>query len=183
MSSPSRACSPGSSGRPGRPDGRRAHDDGRPGRAAHRVPVRRRRRRRRAGGGRPRPRGPPFVSADGVLFELETLDPGAWAEFWRALEAPSEAIRAGWRPFQFRYATACAPFPVDLHEVTRRHTWARIRQAAALSGAEVCRLRTLAERAGEDDGADPWTLRTLGPGRPAAARRPRPPRRTGRWPD
>ncbi|MEU4105016.1 CoA transferase [Streptomyces tanashiensis] len=113
----------------------------------------------------PAPGGPPFTSSDGVLFELETLDPGAWAEFWRALEAPADAIRAGWRPFQFRYATACAPFPVDLHEVTRRHPWARIRRAAALSEAEVCRLRTLAERAAEDDGADPWTLRALGPGR------------------
>ncbi|WP_369148518.1 CoA transferase [Streptomyces sp. R44] len=117
----------------------------------------------------PAPGGPPFTSADGFLFELETLDPGAWAEFWRALEAPADAIRAGWRPFQFRYATACAPFPVDLHEVTRRHAWARIRQAAALSGAEVCRLRTLAERAGEDDGADPWSLRTLDPGRRGTA--------------
>ncbi|MFD5766479.1 CoA transferase [Streptomyces sp. NPDC127049] len=112
----------------------------------------------------PAPGGPPFTSADGILFELETLDPGAWAEFWRSLEAPSDAVRAGWRPFQFRYATACAPFPADLHEVTRRHAWARIRQAAALSGAEVCRLRTLAERAGEADGADPWALRSLGPG-------------------
>ncbi|MFC9397008.1 CoA transferase [Streptomyces sp. NPDC057027] len=119
----------------------------------------------------PAPGGPPFTSADGFLFELETLAPGAWAEFWRALEAPADAIRAGWRPFQFRYATACAPFPVDLHEVTRRHPWTRIRQAAALSGAEVCRLRTLAERAGEDDGAAPWSLRTLVPGHraPAAA--------------
>ncbi|MFF9146000.1 CoA transferase [Streptomyces sp. NPDC014861] len=113
----------------------------------------------------PAPGGPPFTSADGVLFELETLDPGAWADFWRPLEAPADAVRAGWRPFQFRYATACAPFPAALHEVTRRHAWARIREAAALSGAEVCRLRTLAERAGEDDGADPWALRSLGPGR------------------
>ncbi|MFE5547686.1 CoA transferase [Streptomyces sp. NPDC056534] len=115
----------------------------------------------------PAPGGPPFTSSDGVLFELETLDPGAWAGFWRTLEAPADAIRAGWRPFQFRYATACAPFPVDLHEVTRRHPWAGIRQAAARSGAEVCRLRTLAERAAEDDGADPWSVRALGPARAA----------------
>lgn len=53
--------------------------------------------------------GPPLTSADGILFELETLDPGAWAAFWRALQAPQDALRAGWRPFQFRYATACAP--------------------------------------------------------------------------
>lgn len=105
----------------------------------------------------PAPGGPPFTSVDGVLFELETLDPGAWAVFWRALEAPADAIRAGWRPFQFRYATACAPFPAVLHEVTRCHAWEGIRQAAALSGAEVCRLRTLAERAGRT------TVPTRGP--------------------
>ncbi|MFF8835711.1 CoA transferase [Streptomyces sp. NPDC015130] len=116
------------------------------------------------------PGGPPFTSAEGVVFELETLDPGAWADFWRALGAPAEAIRAGWRPFQFRYATACAPFPPVLHEVTRTHSLERIRQAAASSGAEVCPLRTLAERATEDDGADPWSLRRLRPGLSAAAR-------------
>ncbi|MFF1337819.1 CoA transferase [Streptomyces sp. NPDC058290] len=107
------------------------------------------------------PGGPPFTSAEGVLFELETLDPGAWAGFWRALEAPADAIRAGWRPFQFRYATACAPFPQALHAVTRSHPLPRIRQAAVLSGAEVCVLRTLAERALEADGAAPWSMRPL----------------------
>ncbi|MFF2196693.1 CoA transferase [Streptomyces sp. NPDC058157] len=113
------------------------------------------------------PGGPPFTSAEGTLFELETLDPGAWAAFWRALEAPADAMRAGWRPFQFRYATACAPFPAALHQVTRSHPLDGIRRAAALSGAEVCALRTLAERAAEraaeHDGAAPWSLRPLGP--------------------
>ncbi|OKK22263.1 acyl-CoA transferase [Streptomyces sp. CB00455] len=108
--------------------------------------------------------GPPFTSAEGILFELETLDPGAWAAFWRALEAPAEAIRAGWRPFQFRYATACAPFPQVLHTVTRSCPLERIRQAAARADAEVCVLRTLAERAAEDDGAAPWSFRPIGPG-------------------
>ncbi|MCJ1676223.1 CoA transferase [Streptomyces sp. APSN-46.1] len=110
------------------------------------------------------PGGPPFTSAEGVLFELETLDPGAWAAFWRALEAPADAIRAGWRPFQFRYATACAPFPQVLRAVTRSHSLPRIRQAAVLSGAEVCVLRTLAERAEEADGAAPWSLRPMAGG-------------------
>ncbi|WP_445269285.1 CoA transferase [Streptomyces sp. DSM 41634] len=118
--------------------------------------------------------GPPFRSAEGALFELETLDPGAWAAFWRALDAPADAIRAGWRPFQFRYATACAPFPQALHEVTQAVPMTGIRRAAALSGAEVCVLRTLAERALEDDGAAPWALRLLGPeaGRPRTAAGP-----------
>ncbi|MER8046902.1 CoA transferase [Streptomyces sp. NPDC094032] len=110
------------------------------------------------------PGGPPFTSHDGVVFELETLDPGAWAAFWRELDAPSEAVRDGWRPFQFRYATACAPLPPALHATALAHGIARIRRAAARSGAEVCRLRTLAERAREDDGADPWDVRALGPG-------------------
>ncbi|MER5873852.1 CoA transferase [Streptomyces sp. NPDC002044] len=106
--------------------------------------------------------GPPFTSAEGVVFELETLDPAAWAAFWRALEAPPEALRAGWRPFQFRYATACAPFPAALHTVTRSHPMARISSAAALAGAQVCPLRSLAERAVEDDGLAPWSLEPLG---------------------
>ncbi|MFJ2737515.1 MULTISPECIES: CoA transferase [unclassified Streptomyces] len=104
------------------------------------------------------PGGPPFTSADGVAFELETLDPGAWAAFWRALGAPGDAIRRGWRPFQFRYATACAPFPQSLHDSARTAVWELIRDAARSSGAEVCRLRSLAERAAEYDGAPPWEL-------------------------
>ncbi|THA76804.1 CoA transferase [Streptomyces sp. A0592] len=117
--------------------------------------------------------GPPFTSADGILFELETLDPGAWAAFWKALEAPREALRTGWRPFQFRYATACAPLPAALHTTARSHGWDRIRRAATASGAEVCALRTLADRAAEHDGAAPWSLTPTqggtpagGPGRP-----------------
>ncbi|WP_326654235.1 MULTISPECIES: CoA transferase [unclassified Streptomyces] len=109
------------------------------------------------------PGGPPFTSADGVLFELETLDPGAWAGFWRGLDAPADAIRAGWRPFQFRYATACAPFPHVLHTTTQAHALERIRQAASVSGAEVCVLGTLADRAAEHDGAAPWSLDLIGP--------------------
>ncbi|WP_145503573.1 CoA transferase [Streptomyces sp. CFMR 7] len=119
------------------------------------------------------PGGPPFTSAEGVLFELETLDPAAWAAFWRALGAPADALRAGWRPFQFRYATACAPFPEALHAVTRAHSLPRIRKAAADSGAEICVLRTLAERAAEDHGAPPWSLRPLTDRPASGSSRPR----------
>ncbi|NJQ13656.1 CoA transferase [Streptomyces bohaiensis] len=113
------------------------------------------------------PGGPPFTSADDVHFELETLDPGAWAAFWRALDAPAEAIRAGWRPFQFRYATACAPLPEALHHTARATSWPALRAAADSSGAQVCRLRSLRERAAEDTGATPWSLR---PAHPASHR-------------
>ncbi|MFI1207279.1 CoA transferase [Streptomyces sp. NPDC020802] len=104
------------------------------------------------------PGGPPFTCADGTVFELETLDPGVWAAFWRALDAPEEAIRQGWRPFQFRYATACAAFPQSLHETVRASSWQRVRHAAGSSGADVCPLRSLVERAAEYDGAPPWEL-------------------------
>ncbi|MFD5741405.1 CoA transferase [Streptomyces massasporeus] len=104
------------------------------------------------------PGGPPFTSADRIVFELETLDPGAWAAFWRSLDAPVDAVRRGWRPFQFRYATACAPFPRSLHAAARGHAWERIREAARSSGAEVCPLHALADRAAEYDEAPPWKL-------------------------
>ncbi|MFG3322670.1 CoA transferase [Streptomyces sp. NPDC048171] len=104
------------------------------------------------------PGGPPFTSADGIVFELETLDAGAWAAFWRALGAPTDAVRRGWRPFQFRYATACAPFPQALHDSARGHRWERVREAALSAGTEVCALHTLTERAAEYDGAPPWRL-------------------------
>ncbi|MFJ6633366.1 CoA transferase [Streptomyces sp. NPDC091376] len=117
------------------------------------------------------PGGPPFTAGDGTLFELETLDAGAWAAFWRALDAPADAVRAGWRPFQFRYATACAPFPQALHATTLAHTWSRILRAASQSGAQVCPLHTLSARAAEHDGAAPWSLTLCGTGhrRPVVA--------------
>ncbi|PBC80593.1 CoA-transferase family III [Streptomyces sp. 2112.3] len=110
----------------------------------------------------PAPGGPPFTAACGTRFELEALEPAPWARFWRALGAPEEAIRAGWPPFQFRYATACAPLPEELHRTARAVPWRLIREAAASSGAEVCALHTLAGRAAEAaPDAAPWTLATF----------------------
>ncbi len=106
------------------------------------------------------PGGPPFTTADGVRFEVEALDVGVWAEFWRAMDAPQAALRKGWRPFQFRYATACAPFPDDLHHTASARTWMQVRAAANTSGADVCRLHTLTERAAEiqNEPMVPWEL-------------------------
>ncbi|MFF4284654.1 CoA transferase [Streptomyces sp. NPDC001633] len=103
------------------------------------------------------PGGPPFTASDGTRFELEALEPDVWAGFWRELGAPGEAIRSGWRPFQFRYATACAPLPGALHTTTRGVPWERIRQAAAVAGAAVCPLHAMAAPAGS---AAPWTVAT-----------------------
>ncbi|MFE7797438.1 CoA transferase [Nocardia sp. NPDC057440] len=106
------------------------------------------------------PGGPPFTTADGVYFEVEALDVAVWADFWRAMDAPADAVRKGWRPFQFRYATACAPIPEELHRTTSTRTWAQVRAAADESGADVCRLHTLTERGeemrAEGGNALPW---------------------------
>ncbi len=102
-----------------------------------------------------RPGGPPFVSADGVRFEVEALVPEVWAAFWTALGTDSAAIRGGWRPYQFRYATATAPIPEALHTATRAATFTEITEAAATSGASVCTLHSPIEPIGE-----PWRIQT-----------------------
>ncbi|MEU4806150.1 CoA transferase [Actinosynnema sp. NPDC023587] len=89
----------------------------------------------------PRPGGPPFTSADGVRFEVEALVPEVWAGFWTALGADRAAVGAGWRPYQFRYATATAPLPAALHDAARAATFARVVAAGAASGASTCALR------------------------------------------
>ncbi|WP_063064617.1 CoA transferase [Nocardia violaceofusca] len=93
------------------------------------------------------PGGPPFTSADGVRFEIEALQPEPWAAFWTALQADPSAWRKGWRPFQFRYATATAPLPVELHRCTRTHTFAEIAARGAATGVAVCRLYSADESA------------------------------------
>ncbi|MFJ6215714.1 CoA transferase [Streptomyces sp. NPDC092296] len=109
------------------------------------------------------PGGPPFTAADGTRFELEALAPGVWDAFWRAIGAPAEAVQAGWRPFQFRYATACAVLPAALHATARDTPWTVIEQAAATAGADVCRLHSLVERTGDPQPEAPWTFRTGAP--------------------
>ncbi|MEU7474581.1 CoA transferase [Lentzea sp. NPDC042327] len=101
-----------------------------------------------------RPGGPPFTTADGVRFEVEALVPEVWAAFWAALGTDSAAVRAGWRPYQFRYATATAPIPEALHAATRAVTFAQIATAAMVSGASVCRVHRPVQPLEQ-----PWSIR------------------------
>ncbi|WP_436762361.1 CoA transferase [Streptosporangium sp. V21-05] len=116
------------------------------------------------------PGGPPFTTADGVCFEVETLDPAAWVTFWRALGVAERLAGSAWRSFQFRYATACCPLPGELHARARATDWEGVRHAAKESGASVCALRSLADRLSEPRPAAPWRLSPLLP-----ASRPLPP--------
>lgn len=109
------------------------------------------------------PGGPPFTSADGIRFEIEALQPEPWAAFWTELGAPPTALRKGWRPFQFRYATATAPLSDDLHAVTRAHTFAGLTAIAHRTGVSVCRLYGAGESTtpGPDSLPAPWTFAVL----------------------
>lgn len=80
---------------------------------------------------------PPFVTADGVRFELETFDAAAWMEFWRALGADARAVARGWRPFQQRFGTATCCLPGELHAAARRTAHVAVTAAAARAGVSV----------------------------------------------
>ncbi|WP_409473365.1 CoA transferase [Streptomyces sp. HC307] len=96
-----------------------------------------------------------FVSADGVRFEFETLDPQRWLRFWTRLGADPAAAKRGWRPFQERFATATCPLPPELHETVRRTSFTTVRAAADGAGASVLPVR---EDPGPPAPARPWTL-------------------------
>jgi crotonobetainyl-CoA:carnitine CoA-transferase CaiB-like acyl-CoA transferase len=112
-----------------------------------------------AGGEHPEPPGtggPPFTSADGVRFEIETFDAEAWAAFWERTGAPHRAVARGWPPFQLRFATATCPLPGELHRAAGRHVFAALRAAAEQAGVGILAVRTGGPAAGP-----PWWTATL----------------------
>ncbi|WP_436889566.1 CoA transferase [Nocardiopsis dassonvillei] len=113
---------------------------------------------------------PPFRSADGVRFELETLDPEAWLRFWDALGAPREAVAAGWAPFQRRFATAVCPLPAALAATLEALPFASVRDTARECGLGAVPLRPPQDVA-EQGPRSHWRLRGTAP----AAALPAPP--------
>ena len=55
------------------------------------------------------PAGRRSRTADGVRFEIETLDAEDWHRFWSRARRRRVAIRSGWPPFQQRFATRNVP--------------------------------------------------------------------------
>ncbi|MEV6872120.1 CoA transferase [Amycolatopsis sp. NPDC051128] len=78
--------------------------------------------------------GPPFRSADGAVFEAETLDPGPWQRFWTELGVPARAVERGWRPFLHRFATATCPLPPDFADSAARFPLAVLEATARRTG-------------------------------------------------
>ncbi|MEV4381674.1 CoA transferase [Streptosporangium sp. NPDC049644] len=115
------------------------------------------------GPGSPGPAGygaPLFRSADGVRFEIETLDAEDWRRFWTELGAGPAAVATGWPPFQQRFATATCPLPTALGTAAAALDYRTVRVVAERSGVSV-----LPVRAADAPGllppvpASPWRLR------------------------
>ncbi|MFT7839238.1 CoA transferase [Saccharothrix sp. BKS2] len=84
--------------------------------------------------------GPPFVSGDGVAFELEAPDAEVWRRFWTALRADPRAVAGSWRTFADRFATATCPLPPELTGVTARLPLQVLERAAAATGTSLVRV-------------------------------------------
>ncbi|MFF5213277.1 CoA transferase [Streptosporangium sp. NPDC000396] len=115
------------------------------------------------------PGGPPFTTADGVYFEVETLDPVVWATFWQALGVAGRLAGSAWRSFQFRYATACSPLPGELHVRAHAADWESVRRAAKESGMSLCAIRSLQDRLAEPRAQAPWQLSPRLPASPLSS--------------
>jgi crotonobetainyl-CoA:carnitine CoA-transferase CaiB-like acyl-CoA transferase len=103
--------------------------------------------------------GPPFLSGDGVAFEVEALDAEVWRRFWAAVDADPAAVASAWRPFQHRFATATCPLPPELTGLTARLPIVRLERVAASTGMTLVRV---AHRAVDD--VPPYVVRPLGAG-------------------
>ena len=102
-------------------------------------------------------RTPPFRSADGVRFEIETFAAENWLAFWTALGAERSAIVAGWPPFQQRFATATCALPPALAAATAPTPYPAIRTAAQAADVSIVEVHGDAPRPFPPL-ASPWRL-------------------------
>lgn len=89
--------------------------------------------------------GPPFRTAEGRWFEIETFDAEAWKAFWLQLGAPAADLGAAWTRFRPRYYRGTSSLPHGFHEATATHTLAE-----AMSAARACRVSLSAVRTYEE---------------------------------
>ncbi|MGZ5007453.1 MAG: CoA transferase [Methylobacter sp.] len=104
----------------------------------------------------PQPACPPFISADGVIFELETLDAGPWQKFWLELGVDSQIAGKGWTAFLLRYARAVAPLPAELSKAIAGLRYSRIADLCAVTGMAICPVRSIDARAQDQDCKRIW---------------------------
>lgn len=111
---------------------------------------------------------PPFRSADGVRFELETLSADPWRRLCDALGLePVEAGRS-WQSFLQRYAKGTCPLPERLHKRLAKLSYSQIALLCREAGVALCPQRSIDERARDSDIEEllrkgPWQLRPAAP--------------------
>lgn len=108
---------------------------------------------------------PPFVSADGAVFELETLSAEPWRCFWSLVGIDSGTAGQAWNAFLMRYAKAVSPLPAACMQALARLPMSKIRMLAAESGISLSPVRSLAERMKDDNfnselQQGPWSFQT-----------------------
>lgn len=110
--------------------------------------------------------GPPFATADGRWFEIETFDPDAWKAFWLRLGAPEAEIGRAWTQFRPRYYRGTSSTPVGFHEATAAVTLEAVTGVASECGVSLSLVRdydeVLAE--GAPSGGHPLVDALLPPG-------------------
>jgi crotonobetainyl-CoA:carnitine CoA-transferase CaiB-like acyl-CoA transferase len=89
--------------------------------------------------------GPPFRSADGQWFEIETLDPSAWRAFWERLGAGDVDLAWAWGLFRPRYFRGTCTLPAGLHEATAAHSLSHIAAVAEATATSLSRVRSYGE--------------------------------------
>lgn len=117
------------------------------------------------GSGSPQDR-PPFVSSDGIVFELESLDAAPWRQLWSGLGVDASLAAQGWKGFLLRYAKATSPIPAEMMQRLAALPYADIAARCAQAGVFICPVRTLAERSRDASAPSLWNQ---GPWRFAAA--------------
>ncbi len=85
--------------------------------------------------------GPPFGTADGHWFEMETLDPEAWKRFWVGLGAGEADLGWAWTLFRSRYYRGTCTLPPGLHETTAAHSLAAVTEVAQACEVSLCPIR------------------------------------------
>lgn len=120
----------------------------------------------------PHPAAPPFMSLDGVYFELETLNAEPWQKFWAQFGISPGLSGKGWKAFMLRYAKAISPLPDELCSALSKYTYQHILEMCAHTGMSICPLRSVEERAQDARFSDdllqgPWAFEC----RPASSHR------------
>lgn len=89
--------------------------------------------------------GPPFHSADGRSFEMETMDPDAFRRFLARIGADGIDLTQAWGLFRARYFRGACTLPHGIHEATARLPFTDIERIAADCRMSLVPLRSYAD--------------------------------------